>query len=424
MGSKVLILAKKMNKLRMYQKIVRQFFFMLCLLLSYNGVQGEKKLSKLQDMELEKQLKILNKSAIKTVKTKYGDIYDCIDFYKQHAFDHPLLKDHNFHPKMKPTLSMIKPNSYASTNSRLSTLWSKDGGCPSGTVPIKRTTKDDLIRQRDMPPPEPANFDNEFVGSNNTSEQKARYMPSYGYKRAIVRTPKDSNTKFSGAGMATSLFNPHVKGKQHSACRLKIQKGSDILQVGWRVDPTLYGDNKTRLFVHFQTGKFHCFNTLCPGFVHVSTDTPLDMSFEDNLSQRGGTTWEMIMYIYRDQADGNWWLLMGQNYEKIGFWPHIIFTELADFATNVEWGGVVYNPPGVPEPPMGSSYFPIENSTFDAYCRSIAVSNEKGDSVGIHNIVWRTDNYFAYKVLFKQLFEGLNNFTYVLYGGPGNNARV
>ncbi|KAL6349587.1 hypothetical protein AAG906_034244 [Vitis piasezkii] len=36
------------------------------------------------------------------MQTKYGDIYDCVDFYKQPAFDHPLLKKHNFHPEMRP----------------------------------------------------------------------------------------------------------------------------------------------------------------------------------------------------------------------------------------------------------------------------------------------------------------------------------
>ena len=34
------------------------------------------------------------------MQTKYGDIYDCVDFYKQPAFDHPLLKNHNFHPQV------------------------------------------------------------------------------------------------------------------------------------------------------------------------------------------------------------------------------------------------------------------------------------------------------------------------------------
>lgn len=52
----------------MHQRIVRRILLVLCLLLSYNEVQGEKKLTMLEDMELEKQLKFLNKSTIKTVK--------------------------------------------------------------------------------------------------------------------------------------------------------------------------------------------------------------------------------------------------------------------------------------------------------------------------------------------------------------------
>ncbi|XP_049378379.1 uncharacterized protein LOC125843209 [Solanum stenotomum] len=267
------------------------------------------------------------------------------------------------------------------------------------------------------------------VKSNNNSEQiKASYMPSYGYKRAIAQIPKDPNTKFTGAGMATNVYNPHVEGKQHSGCRLRIQKGTYILQVGWRyhcfvfqVDPTLYGDNTTRLFIHFQAGKFNCFNTLCPGFVQVNTKIPLDISLEGVLSQRGGTKLELLMYIYMDPDDGNWWLLLGESYKQIGFWPHIIFTELTNFAISIEWGGVTYNPPGVPEPPMGSSYFPVENSSFDGFCRSIAISNEKGVSVGKDNIIWRTDNIFAYKVVFKKLLEGLDSFTYVFYG---NSAQI
>ncbi|XP_069144732.1 protein neprosin-like [Solanum lycopersicum] len=319
---------------------------------------------------------------------------------------------------MKPTFAEIKQNSYGSTTNKLSTIWSKDGGCPSGTVPIKRITKDDLIRQRNMPPLEPANFDDEFVISNNNIEQKGSYYQFNGYKRAIARPQYDPKlTKFSGAGMATSLYNPHVEGQQHSACRLKIRNGSDILQVGWRVDPTLYGDNNTRLYVHYQTGETHCFNTLCPGFVSVRTDIPLDMTFGDNLSQRGGSTREVDLYIYRDMGVGNWWLLYGADYTQVGFWPHDILNELKGFATNVDWGGVIYNPPGLPEPPMGSSFYPTGNSSFDAYCRNIAVSNEDGDSVGIYSIVWLTENKFAYKIQFDTILEGSNTFTYVFYGG-------
>ncbi|KAM3322707.1 hypothetical protein P3S67_003858 [Capsicum chacoense] len=81
------------------QRIYGGFLLLSYFSLSYNGIQGEIKLFKLEDLELEKQLKLLNKSVVKTIKTIYGDIYVCVDFYKQSAFDHLLLKNHNFHPQ-------------------------------------------------------------------------------------------------------------------------------------------------------------------------------------------------------------------------------------------------------------------------------------------------------------------------------------
>lgn len=55
---------------------------------------------------------------------------------------------------MKPTLSRIQQSSGTSKSKESSTIWLNDGGCPFGSVPIKRITKDDLIRQKHMPPPE------------------------------------------------------------------------------------------------------------------------------------------------------------------------------------------------------------------------------------------------------------------------------
>ncbi|XP_060210222.1 protein neprosin-like, partial [Lycium barbarum] len=216
----------------------------LYFLLSYNGVQGKIKLSKLKDLELEEQLKLLNKPSVKIIKSQHGDTYNCVNFYKQPAFNHPLLKNHNFHPEAC--------NSSTFATDWSSRIWSKDGGCPFGTVPIRRLTKEDLIRQRNMPPPE----DVTYVTNLTTL--------------AIVRIQENQYYRFTRAGMSTNIYNPHVEGKQHSASRLKIQNGPDILQVGWRVDLTLYGDTKTRLFAHFQAGNTHCFNTLCPRFVLVN----------------------------------------------------------------------------------------------------------------------------------------------------------
>ncbi|XP_019246686.1 PREDICTED: uncharacterized protein LOC109226360 [Nicotiana attenuata] len=315
---------------------------------------------------------------------------------------------------MKPTLSTTKQIPSASNVDISSKIWSENEGCPSGTVPVKRVTKDDLIRQRRIPPPEDLTLESHLEDTNHILEETG------GYKRAIVHTPSDPNNKFAGAAMVASIWNPSVEGQQSSACRLKIQKGQDSMQVGWRVDPTLYGNNHTKFFIHFQAGNTHCFNTLCPGFVLVNSDIYLDAEF-DHISRRGDETqWEIFLYIDRDIANGNWWLLIGENQTAVGFWPPGIFTALSnDFATNIEWGGVAYTPPGVPYPPMGTGFFPaVPNPTLDAYCRGLIVFNNKGETINAEKTPIFLDNPILYRVI-DEPHGGPENFPhYMFYGGP------
>ncbi|XP_059277720.1 protein neprosin-like [Lycium ferocissimum] len=384
------------------RRIIQQTLLVLYFLLSYTEVQGEIKLSEVEDQELERQLKLLNKPAITTIKTKYGDIYDCVDFYKQPAFDHPSLKNHNFHPKMKPTLPRIMQTSVTPTTNKSSTIWLNDRGCPLGSVPIKRVTKDDLIRQRLMPPPEDVALYTQFgKTSNHSSELKRRFLSAKGYRVAIVSTPNDPKNKFGGAGMTATIWKPYVK---------------DIMQV----DPTLYGDSKTRRFIHFQAGKKHCFNTLCPGFVLVDNQLPIEAPFTKT-SRRGDPKhiFEYPMYIDRDLVNGNWWVLLEETHKELGFWPQHIFTDLATFATNIEWGGMAYSPANIPEPPMGSGFFPVRKFQYDASCRKIIVLNYKGETIDVTTTP-HSDNPNFYKVF--DLPNGINEmFKHIIfYGGPGS----
>lgn len=67
----------------------------------------------------------------------------------------------------------------------------------------------------------------------------------------------------------------------------------------------------------------------------------------------------------------------------MGFWPQQIFTDLRGFASNVEWGGVAYSPPGVPKPPMGSGVFSTRNTGNDAYCRRLSILNHEGATIDV-----------------------------------------
>ncbi|KAF5957074.1 hypothetical protein HYC85_004299 [Camellia sinensis] len=126
---------------------VHAIVLFLCVcshLVGHNGIEGDwRSLTKEEDLELEERLKHLNKPAVKTIQNNYGDIYDCVDFYKQPAFDHPLLKNHTFHFQMKPTSLPKRSNVRKPLHIGLN-----GGGCPVGTVPIRRTTKEDLIREK------------------------------------------------------------------------------------------------------------------------------------------------------------------------------------------------------------------------------------------------------------------------------------
>jgi len=136
------------------------------------------------------------------------------------------------------------------------------------------------------------------------------------------------------------------------------------------------------------------------------------------------TTYYYFYFFCKKDLAGNWWLLVSQDFTRVGFWPQSLFTDLKSFATNVDWGGVVYSPPGVPEPPMGSSYFPIENSSYDAYCAGVIIFNEKGKTIEVDKTITHIDNPNMYKVEFIQLSYGAKDMYFVLYGGPGESTHV
>ncbi|KAK6914852.1 Neprosin [Dillenia turbinata] len=209
--------------------------------LSHVEVEGVREISKEEDLELEKQLKLLNKPAVKTIK----------DFYKQRAFDHPLLQNYTFNPKMIPSIIKAMTQENTSNTETVEDMGITEGSCPDGTS-------------------------------------------------AVARTKSNTGLKFNGASMSTSLYNPYVEPFQYSASQMKIKNGDDTIQVGWMVSCTLYSDSLTRMFIYFNAGNSHCYNDRCPGFVrlHTNPPIPLDYAFRET-SRRGGPIKYTSFQIHR-----------------------------------------------------------------------------------------------------------------------------
>ncbi|MCL7036025.1 hypothetical protein MKW94_013490 [Papaver nudicaule] len=213
-------------------------------------------LSAKEELELQRQLTILNKSPIQTIHAPWGDVYDCIEFHKQPAFDHPLLKNYTF--------KMSEDQIVSTKNSQLETIMNQVNECPKGTVPIRRTTKEDLIRAK-------------FLLSNGVRDKQYRAGISY-------RTQATGETIYGAKGWF-NFWNPSVNQDQFSSTEIALYAGSgeeiNVLKHGWTVDPQLYGgSNLTRTFAYWTGGsgnKAGCYNTLCRGFVQVHDKYTLDI---------------------------------------------------------------------------------------------------------------------------------------------------
>uniref|UniRef100_A0A0E0CSI1 Neprosin PEP catalytic domain-containing protein n=1 Tax=Oryza meridionalis TaxID=40149 RepID=A0A0E0CSI1_9ORYZ len=69
-------------------------------------------------------------------KTGDGDVYDCVDIYKQPAMNHPLLKNHII--QMEPSSYPLDLDIQSILSSNISESNFPDIKCPTGTIPILR----------------------------------------------------------------------------------------------------------------------------------------------------------------------------------------------------------------------------------------------------------------------------------------------
>ncbi|KAF8400306.1 hypothetical protein HHK36_013603 [Tetracentron sinense] len=456
--------------LRVSMKELILFGFAISLAWSSHAVERETSISEEEDAELERQLKIINKPVIKVIKTHYGDIYDCVDIYKQPAFDHPLLKNHKiqvyfpfqffyftiyiyiqhswslhlliFVIQMRPTSFPKGLFDKASSLDEASNVKSSEIGlknrCPPGSVPIRRTRKEDLIRVKQSP--------SDFQPLTDSA-------PGHHFVKNYV-----NNVHYHGAGAWIAVYNPTVSNGQFSNAVMWIENGEEnnlnSIQVGWTVNHALHGDNRTRLFTYWTVDGYQktgCFDTRCPGFVQVSTDTALGLVFENTVANEGQpielknmgqtnkamyqieNTFHTVLYIFnkmgfnflvyyvrwQDLSTGNWWLSFTEDNVHIGYWPKSLFTDLATSASYIKWGAEVYSPSGEASPPMGSGRLPSEGANKASFFNGLQViyhSALKDPSEGLltRRKIDNPDCYDADKV--KQF--GVLDY-YFFFGGPG-----
>ncbi|XP_047157684.1 uncharacterized protein LOC124828440, partial [Vigna umbellata] len=357
-----------------------------------------------EDLELDRQLKLINKPPVKTIHTEHGDIVDCIDINKQPAFDHPLLKNHKL--QEKPNFQRPIGKISGKKLSDRSMFGFDKHHCYKGTVPILRTTKEDLIREK--------NLLNNSIFVKDIS----------GVHLAEIAVSSKFGPYFS-INANNIVYNPTVTKGQMSLSHIWVQNGpintNNKISMGWHVSPELYGDYDTHEYATWTSDNYHrtgCFNLRCPGFVQTHSGLHLGKRFT-NVSFYGGPLYSFRSSISQDPLTKNWWVGIQDFY--IGYYPAELFSNLGS-ADKVGLGGRTSTAPGSPSPPMGSGHFPgnfFHSSFFDL----IFVQNASRRNYGPEK--YQTEHYLDKPKCYGLKYFGnlhQNVGCALQFGGPGGNC--
>ncbi|XP_065036735.1 protein neprosin-like [Musa acuminata AAA Group] len=365
-------------------------FILIILLLHFALSEGW---TNFDDLDVEEQLKILNKPAVRSFQSGKGDIFDCVDMFKQPAFDHPLLRNHKI--QMRPTAfpeGKGAPRSInASSHSKLMGF-----SCPKGTVPIRRTTKEELLTARSL------------SEKSRNSTRKLYIAQSY-YRAGVISFMGN----YYGAKAALNVWKPYVEGDdQYSAALVSVTRDGNDIQAGW-----MNNDDPVR-----------CINTLCPGFV-TTGELPLgaQMSW---ISQYNDPNKQHAkrFHLFRDANTKNWWLKVGRIGVLVGYWPSELIPKLtSDGAKEIFWGGQVY--PGnkrikrLRNLEMGSGHFPEEGYAKAAFVSKIMYALHDGPELinpSSDQIDQSVDKPSCYDVDPDVQYSEERGY-YIFYGGKPNN---
>ncbi|CAA2982853.1 Hypothetical predicted protein [Olea europaea subsp. europaea] len=358
----------------------------------------------------------INKPAVKTIQSPDGDLIDCVLSHQQPAFDHPHLKGQKpLDPPERPKGHRSRSGIFFEENFQ---LWSLSGeSCPEGTVPIRRTTENDILRASSL----------SRFGRKLPRQFRRDTSSNIGHEHAVGYVTGDV---YYGAKASINVWTPQVENQyEFSLSQLWVIAGSfgddlNTIEAGWQVSPELYGDNFPRFFTYWTSDAYQatgCYNLLCSGFVQTNNRIAIGAAISPTSSYNGGQ-FDISLLVWKDPKHGNWWLEFGSGI-LVGYWPSFLFTQLRDNATMVQFGGEIVNssPSGFhTSTQMGSGHFAGEGFGKSAYFRNLQIVDWDNNLVPLSNLKVLADRPNCYDIQ-----GGVNGVwgNYIYYGGPGRNSK-
>nr|CAB3460369.1 unnamed protein product [Digitaria exilis] len=353
-----------------------------------------------------------------------GDVIDCVPTHLQPAFEHPKLRGHK--PEKEPAERPRSSGRHVGAadedeeEDALPQTWRRCGeSCPEGTIPVRRTTEDDVLRASSV-----SRFGMKAWGGGVARHDST----DIGHEHAIGYV---SGSQFYGAKASLNVWPAQVASPaEFSLSQIWVISGTfgndlNTIEAGWQVSPQLYGDNNPRFFTYWTDDAYQetgCYNLHCSGFVQTSSRVAIGAAISP-FSSYAGRQFDITVLIWKDPRQGHWWLQLGSG-DLVGYWPSSLFTHLGTRAGMVQFGGEVVNarPAGAPHTAtqMGSGRFPGEGYARAAYFRNLQVVDWDNSLVPAAGLQLLADRPGCYDIAGG---SGGAWGTYFYYGGPGRNVR-
>ncbi len=297
--------------------------------------------------------------------------------------------------------------------------------CPPGTIPIRRTTIEDVMRFRsvaDLMQKYPRDRD-----GNDPREVMGLLGPSSLHQYAHAAQYARPNV---GAHTIINVWSPVVHDPhEFSLGQLWVVAGGgsnlQTLEAGVQKFPNLYGDWSPHLFIYSTSdgyGPAGCYNLMCSRFVQVDRSVVIAGSVS-SVSSVGGPQHELeFTWVLHD---GNWWL--GVQNVWVGYYPGSLYNAagLARGATAIDFGGEIIDDrswhTGHTKTAMGSGAFPATGFGNAAYQRAIFYYTDPATTHWATGISTSRSSAYCYDITKRDNDPTWG--TYLFYGGPGHNVN-
>src|SRR5437667_220037 len=291
--------------------------------------------------------------------------------------------------------------------------------CPSGTIPMRRVTLEDLSRF-------PTLKDFFRKGPRGAGRPPRAIEPptvpaTHRWAHAF------QNVSNGGGHSFLNLWDPPIGANQIFSLSQHWYVGGSganlqTLECGWQVYPAFYGDTKAHLFTYWTADDYNatgCYNLTCSAFVQIGSSFAPGMAL-NAVSVVGGA--QYIMELTYWHTGGRWWLYYngtaGSN--AIGYYPDSLYKggALAGNASEIDYGGETVGTTSFP--PMGSGHFAKEGWQKAAYQRTIGYYKPAGGAMVNAGLTLSQSWPACYTV---QVTMYASPWVEVLwFGGPGRNC--